>query len=305
MAHAVEPAGVPVRGVVLVSWSRVSFAFRFLLGEQSVGPLFAAPVIAALVIAFFALLRVGPPAQIGTARAARSPRSAMPFALLREAAAGERADLSLVGVGDYAARIARASDAADGVGKRLFDVAAATGLLIFFAPLMLATAILIKMDSPGPVLYRQRRVGRSGRPFDILKFRSMVDHAEKDGAVWAASNDQRITRVGRIIRRLRIDEIPQAINVLRGEMSFVGPRPERPEFVEILEREIPNYQIRHSVRPGITGLAQVKYVYGASVEDARIKLQYDLHYIEHFSLWRDLVILLMTVRVALFGIGSR
>lgn len=193
----------------------------------------------------------------------------------------------------------------DGAGKRLLDISAATALLVVFAPLMIIVAIVIKFDSPGPILYRQRRIGFGGREFDMFKFRSMVVDAERNGAQWAAKDDQRVTRFGRLIRKTRFDEIPQALNILRGEMSFVGPRPERPEFVKILEREIENYHLRHVVRPGLTGWAQVKYVYGASVEDARVKLQYDLQYIRNFTLLLDCQIILRTVRVALFGIGSR
>jgi lipopolysaccharide/colanic/teichoic acid biosynthesis glycosyltransferase len=148
-------------------------------------------------------------------------------------------------------------------------------------------------------------VGLGGVEFDLLKFRSMVSNAEQNGPQYASVNDSRVTPVGRIIRKFRIDEIPQAINVLRGEMSFVGPRPERPEFVRDLETEIPLYQCRHLVKPGITGWAQVKYEYAASVEGARNKLRYDLYYIRHFSPVLDLMIVLMTVRVALFGLGSR
>jgi exopolysaccharide biosynthesis polyprenyl glycosylphosphotransferase len=223
----------------------------------------------------------------------------------RDATTGGRADLSHVGTSAFAKRVERAKAAADSFSKRMFDLAAASALVVALAPLIAFTALLIKLESRGPILYRQHRIGFGGRTFEILKFRSMVVEAEKDGPVWAARNDARVTRVGRIIRKLRIDEIPQAINVIRGDMSFVGPRPERPEFVRLLEREIPNYHLRHAVRPGITGWAQVKYCYGASVEDARIKLQYDLYYIEHFSILRDLLIMAMTVRVALFGIGSR
>ena len=190
-------------------------------------------------------------------------------------------------------------------GKRLFDITAAISVLVFTAPVLVLVAIAIPLDSRGSILYRQKRVGLNGEVFDIYKFRSMGTDAEKNGAVWAAENDPRVTRVGKIIRHLRIDEIPQAINVLRGEMSFVGPRPERPEFVEILEKEIPGYQQRHCVKPGITGWAQVKHEYGASVDDARIKLMFDLDYVNKFSLLRDALIVLMTVRVACFGIGSR
>ncbi|MFZ5618465.1 MAG: exopolysaccharide biosynthesis polyprenyl glycosylphosphotransferase [Pseudomonadota bacterium] len=190
-------------------------------------------------------------------------------------------------------------------GKRFFDIAAALSLLVCLSPVLILTAIAIRLDSQGPILYRQRRIGFAGREFEIFKFRSMREDAEKNGARWAAEDDDRITRVGRFIRRTRIDEIPQAINILKGEMSFVGPRPERPEFVRLLEKEIPHYHDRHIVKPGITGWAQVKYVYTASVEGARDKLAYDLYYIKHFSPILDLIIVLMTVRVALLGIGSR
>lgn len=189
--------------------------------------------------------------------------------------------------------------------KRFFDILFSLGLIAFLAPLLVLTAVAIKLDSRGPVLYRQRRVGFGGREFEVYKFRSMVTDSEPDGPQYAAVNDARITRVGHIIRKFRIDEIPQTINVLKGDMSFVGPRPERPEFVRDLEQEIPLYHCRHLVKPGITGWAQVKYEYAASVEGARNKLRYDLYYIRHFSPALDLLIVLMTVRVALFGLGSR
>ncbi len=189
--------------------------------------------------------------------------------------------------------------------KQAFDFVFCLLLLIFLTPLLLATVIAIKLDSEGPVIYRQKRVGYQGRIFHVLKFRSMKVDAESKGPQYAAVHDDRATRVGRFLRKFRIDELPQAINVLRGEMSLVGPRPERPEFVEVLEQEIPHYHRRHLVKPGITGWAQVKYEYAASVEGARNKLRYDLYYIRHFSPMMDLVILLMTVRVALFGLGSR
>lgn len=214
---------------------------------------------------------------------------------------GERlgGSVSVNGEGRAVARCAH------GVAKRAIDILAASALLAISAPLILIVSLAIRLDSRGPILFRQKRIGLGGEIFDMLKFRSMVADAEKDGPQWAAREDSRVTRIGRLIRKTRFDEIPQALNVLRGEMSFVGPRPERPEFVEILEREIPNYQLRHLVRPGITGLAQIKYVYGASVEDARIKLFYDLQYIRGFSPLRDIRIILATVRVALFGVGSR
>jgi lipopolysaccharide/colanic/teichoic acid biosynthesis glycosyltransferase len=170
---------------------------------------------------------------------------------------------------------------------------------------MLLTAALIKLDSAGPVLYRQERVGLGGRHFTLLKFRSMRPDAEQRGPVWAASGDPRVTRVGGIIRLVRIDELPQLLNILRGEMSFIGPRPERPHFVAQLERELPFYADRLLVKPGLTGWAQVNYPYGASVEDARAKLSYDLYYVKHRSLLLDLLILLGTVRVVLFQRGAR
>ncbi len=219
--------------------------------------------------------------------------------------ANGRVDLAAVNDNDLEASVATRAPAPAQWGKRAFDIAAALSLLIFLAPLLVATAIAIRLDTKGPVLYRQRRIGFHGREFDIFKFRSMRTDAEKDGARWAAADDNRITRVGRFIRRTRIDEIPQAINILCGEMSFVGPRPERPEFVRILETQIPHYHERHLVKPGITGWAQVKHEYTASVEGARTKLTYDLFYIKHFSLLLDFLIVLMTVRVALLGIGSR
>jgi len=190
--------------------------------------------------------------------------------------------------------------------KRALDVSVSLSLLILTLPLMLLTALAIKLESPGPVFYRQERVGLNARPFTLLKFRSMRNDAEKDGvAKWASVGDARVTRVGAVIRKTRIDEIPQAINVLLGQMSFVGPRPERPAFVEVLAGEIPFYHERHSVKPGITGWAQINYPYGASVADAREKLQYDLYYVKNLSLVFDLSIVLQTVRVVLWSAGAR
>jgi sugar transferase (PEP-CTERM system associated) len=190
--------------------------------------------------------------------------------------------------------------------KRVFDLFCATILLVLSLPVMLATAVLIKLESPGPVLYRQERTGLHGRSFSIAKFRSMRNDAEKDGKpVWAAANDARVTRVGAVIRRLRIDELPQLFNVLLGEMSLVGPRPERPYFVEQLTQEIPFYALRHSVKPGVTGWAQVRYPYGATVEDSQEKLQYDLHYVKNHTLFLDLLVLMETVGVVLTGKGAR
>ncbi len=217
----------------------------------------------------------------------------------------ERLRLSAVDEREIAASAAAINSRAGATVKRALDVVFSIGLLAFLAPLIAATAIAIRVDSAGPVFYRQRRVGRGGAEFDVLKFRSMVTDAEAGGPRYAAVGDDRITRVGHVIRRLRIDEIPQTINVLRGEMSFVGPRPERPEFVATLEREIPHYQSRHLVKPGITGWAQVKYEYAASVAGAREKLRYDLFYISRYTPLMDVAIVILTIRVALFGLGSR
>jgi sugar transferase (PEP-CTERM system associated) len=181
---------------------------------------------------------------------------------------------------------------------------ALTGALLSL-PVALLTAILIKLDSRGPVLYRQERVGMNGQPFTLMKFRSMRTDAEKDGPIWASATDERTTRVGRIIRKIRVDEIPQFWNILKGEMSFVGPRPERPHFVSQLAQEIPYYEQRHLIAPGLTGWAQIKYPYGASIEDARQKLQYDLYYIKNQSLALDAAILFETIKTILFGRGGR
>ena len=190
--------------------------------------------------------------------------------------------------------------------KRLSGVIISAVGLILLSPLILITAILIRIDSPGTVFFSQERVGEGGKVFSILKFRSMVQDAEGEGeAIWAKENDSRITRVGRIIRKLRIDEIPQMFNVLKGEMSFVGPRPERPEFVKGLKKEIPYYSQRHTVKPGITGWAQIMYPYGSSIEDAKEKLQYDLYYAKNMSTLLDLMIIFMTIKVILLRKGSR
>jgi sugar transferase (PEP-CTERM system associated) len=189
--------------------------------------------------------------------------------------------------------------------RRGFDMALSLGMLIFTLPLMALTAVLIRLDSAGPILYRQERVGLQGRVFTLLKFRSMRTDAEAGGPAWAAQRDSRVTRIGGFLRRSRIDELPQLINVLKGEMSFVGPRPERPHFVAQLAAEIPFYDDRAAVKPGITGWAQVNYPYGASIEDARQKLSYDLYYIKRRSLFLDFLILVATVRVILFQEGSR
>lgn len=190
--------------------------------------------------------------------------------------------------------------------KRAFDIMVSLALLVFSLPLLAATACLIKLDSRGPILYRQERVGVRGQAFTILKFRSMRIDAEPDGSPkWAAKGDPRVTRVGAIIRKLRIDELAQILNVLRGDMSFVGPRPERPYFVANLAAVIPYYSERHWVRPGITGWAQINYPYGASIEDARRKLSFDLYYVKNQSIFLDFVILLQTARVIFWNHGAR
>jgi sugar transferase (PEP-CTERM system associated) len=190
--------------------------------------------------------------------------------------------------------------------KRLVDVlVAAIGLLVS-APITVLTALAIKLDSPGTILYRQERMGRNDQIFTIYKFRSMLEGAEVDaGPVWAAKDDPRVTRVGKVIRKLRIDEIPQMINVLKGQMSLVGPRPERPFFVHTLNEKIPYYSLRHSIKPGITGWAQICYPYGDSEQDAVEKLQYDLYYIKNMSVLFDLQILFESLKVVLLGRGAR
>lgn len=181
-----------------------------------------------------------------------------------------------------------------------------SAILILTLPLMILLGILIKLDSPGPIFFRQERVGEAGRPFMLVKFRSMRQDAEAaSGPVWAMEDDPRVTRVGRIIRKLRLDELPQILNVLKGEMSFVGPRPERPYFVEQLSEQIPFYSLRFAVKPGVTGWAQVRYPYGASIEDAREKLRYELYYIKNMSILFDLWIIFQTVKIVLFGRGAR
>ena len=196
-------------------------------------------------------------------------------------------------------RQARISGIARNITHRIVALIGA----IFSLPIAILTAILIKLDSRGPILYKQERVGKNGSPFTVMKFRSMRTDAEKAGPVWASQNDDRTTRVGRIIRKLRIDEIPQFWNILRGDMDFVGPRPERPHFVSQLAEEIPYYEQRHLIAPGLTGWAQINYPYGASIEDARQKLEYDLYYIKNQSLMLDAIILFETIKIILFGRG--
>ncbi len=192
------------------------------------------------------------------------------------------------------------------LAKRIFDIVASIVVLALMAPVLAGAAVAIKLGSAGPVFYRQIRVGLYGVPYTIYKLRSMRQDAEVDGqAVWAAEDDPRITRVGKFIRVTRIDEVPQAWNVLKGEMSFVGPRPERPQFVAELETQIPYYAERHMVKPGLTGWAQINYPYGASVEDARAKLEYDLYYAKNYTPFLDVLILLQTLRVVLWPEGAR
>lgn len=193
------------------------------------------------------------------------------------------------------------------MAKRLFDILISLFLLILVWPIMLATALLIRLESgPGEsILYQQTRVGLRGKPFKIYKFRSMRVDAEANGPVWARKGDQRVTAVGTFIRKYRIDELPQLFNILHGEMSFIGPRPERPEFVDKLARSLPYYDVRHQLKPGLTGWAQICYSYGSSEEDALEKLQYDLYYVKNFSFLLDTMILIQTVEVILFGKGAR
>ena len=191
------------------------------------------------------------------------------------------------------------------VPKRAFDIAVSLLLLVLTLPVLLLAMLAVRIDSRGPALYWQERVGRGGTLFKICKLRTMRVDAEQSGPQWAALGDPRTTRIGGLLRRLRIDELPQILNVLKGEMSFVGPRPERPFFVEQLQREIPLYAERHAVKPGITGWAQVNYPYGASIEDARKKLTFDLDYVRRANLLLDLLIVLATPKAVLFDRGGR
>jgi sugar transferase (PEP-CTERM system associated) len=190
-------------------------------------------------------------------------------------------------------------------GRRAFSVIASIVCLLVLLPIMPLIALLIKLSSPGPVIYRQRRIGRDGRVFTCYKFRTMQEDAEASGAMWADEDDPRVTTVGRALRRMRLDEIPQLWNVLRGDMALVGPRPERIEFVEWLGTNIPYYYVRHVICPGITGWAQVCYRYGASLEDSKEKLKYDLYYIKNMSLFLDLAIILRSIKIVVLGRGAR
>ncbi|MGL6473247.1 sugar transferase [Aeromonas caviae] len=189
--------------------------------------------------------------------------------------------------------------------KRGMDILAALIAIPLFSPLMLVTAILIKLESPGTVMFLQNRVGKGNKDFCIYKFRSMCKDSEKAGAQFAQAGDMRVTRVGKVIRKLRIDELPQFFNVLKGDMSLIGPRPEQRTFVDQFEREIPFYMYRHIVRPGISGWAQVVHGYAADADDTRIKIEHDFYYIKHFSLWLDVLIVFKTIRTILTGFGAR
>lgn len=195
--------------------------------------------------------------------------------------------------------------AVSSVAKRMFDITASAVLLLATLPVIVLFALLVKLDSRGPAFFRQTRVGLYGQNFDVIKLRSMRTDAEAGGAQWASKDDPRVTRIGKFIRKVRIDELPQAWSVLKGEMSFVGPRPERPEFVADLEDQLPYYAERHMVKPGITGWAQVNYPYGASIEDSRHKLEYDLYYAKNYTPFLDLLIILQTLRVVLWHEGAR
>ncbi|XOD68509.1 MAG: exopolysaccharide biosynthesis polyprenyl glycosylphosphotransferase [Flavobacteriales bacterium AspAUS03] len=187
--------------------------------------------------------------------------------------------------------------------KRLIDIILSLILLVLLSPIILVTVVLIRLDSKGLVFYSQKRIGLFNKEFKLFKFRSMFIDAEENGAVWAKKNDKRITRIGKFIRKIRVDELPQLINVLKGEMSLIGPRPEREIFTQELKKHIPYYEFRHAVKPGITGWAQVKYPYGASIEDAQWKHKYDLYYIKYQNLMLDLKIIFLTIKIILFGKG--
>ncbi len=324
------------------AWIAALFATRllFLMAVRSnllVRPiaLLGAPSTMATTIAairgghegFFEVV-VGPaanagPAQLRTAgiRDAVLPRSALLAMPPREQASYAAHGVALATETQFWERCLKRVDvtgldaawiAGLGAPRRFSDLLSRTGdilislaFLLFTLPLMLLVALAVRLSGPGPVLYRQERVGLDGHPFTLLKFRSMRVDAEARGPAWAMQRDPRVTSVGSFLRRTRIDELPQLLNVLQGAMSFIGPRPERPHFVEQLADAIPHYRERARVKPGLTGWAQVNFPYGASVEDARVKLSYDLYYVKHRGVLLDLAILFSTVRVILFQEGSR
>ena len=189
--------------------------------------------------------------------------------------------------------------------RRLVSMGVSLAGLLLCLPFIPFIMLAVRLSSPGPIFFRQTRVGRHGQTFSLIKFRTMRDDAEADGAIWASANDSRVTPLGRFLRKSRLDEIPQLWNVLKGDMGFVGPRPERPEFVGWLSKEIPFYELRHMIRPGITGWAQVRYHYGASLEEAKRKLEYDLYYVKHLSLGLDLLIMFETIKIIMLGRGAR
>ena len=191
------------------------------------------------------------------------------------------------------------------IARRLVSIIVSFIGLMICLPFIPIIILAVRISSPGPIFFRQTRVGRRGRPFTVFKFRTMRQDAEANGAVWATKNDARVTSLGRFMRKTRLDEIPQLWNVLRGEMGFVGPRPERPEFVQWLNTEIPFYELRHIIRPGITGWAQVRYRYGASLEETRQKLEYDLYYVKHMSVGLDLLIMFETVKTIILRRGAQ
>ena len=244
--------------------------------------------------------------QIQMLAGSRCAKDVQPVAAFISERTGRVPLLLLSAAAVSALRRTRNRSSTERIVKRVFDVVGSGLLLVLLAPVMLLTMIAIKLDSPGPLLYRQERVGLGGRTYYVLKFRSMRVDAEKDGvARWATKSDPRITRVGGFIRKTRLDELPQLFCVLCGDMSMVGPRPERPYFADQMEQLIPGYDLRSLVKPGVTGWSQVMYSYGASIEDFRIKHEYDLYYITNWSLLLDLTILLRTVEVVLFSEGSR
>ena len=217
-----------------------------------------------------------------------------------------RIDVSNAGAGWLAFSDGFTQDTPRRTLKRAGDFLVSLSFLIAILPTLLLVALLIKLESPGPIFYRQERVGLNGKVFKVWKLRSMRVDAERDGVPqWAKKVDDRVTRVGKFIRKTRLDEVPQILNVLSGDMSFIGPRPERPFFVDQLREQIPFYDLRHRVRPGITGWAQINYPYGASVEDSRMKFSYDLYYLKKNDIFMDFAILMQTVRVILFADGAR